>query len=349
MYKKEKKEHGFQVFSREIKAETIAPVVFFYGEEGYLIRWAAETLVNRFVEPSCKTLDYVHFRDEGETATDLVEAAGTYAMLSKRRIVWADNFAPLRSGNVKGFTAADLERLLAYIQEPNPSTIFIFSTEKPEMKSELVKALIAQARCYCFDRLDRAALSGFLQKRLKLAGKTADRELLRMIIEQSGYFNKESMYNLDHFVGDLTKVIAYAGDGPVTADIVSEVLCGDMDKFVFHLLDAVSGGQKEQAFNLLHNILDTGKDAFSVTALLINQFELLLEVAECKAEGMRLPEIVAVMKSSEFRIRKAMGFTEKFTVDKLKTILCELYEIDRNMKTGLLDQDLALELVLGRM
>jgi DNA polymerase-3 subunit delta len=83
--------------------------------------------------------------------------------------------------------------------------------------------------------------------------------------------------------------------------------------------------------------------------MLVGQFELMLEVAQMKEEGMSLGQIVATLKGSEFRIRKAMGFTEKFTVEKLKSVLCQLYEVDRNIKTGLLEQNLALELLIGRI
>ena len=64
---------------------------------------------------------------------------------------------------------------------------------------------------------------------------------------------------------------------------------------------------------------------------------------------MNLSNISARLKSSEFRIRKAMGFTEKFTVSRLKEILSQIYEIDRNIKTGLLSPELALEMVIGRI
>ena len=100
---------------------------------------------------------------------------------------------------------------------------------------------------------------------------------------------------------------------------------------------------------MLYHILQSGRDVYGIVAMLINQFELLLEVAELKKEGMNLSQIIAMLQSSEFRIKKAMAFTEKFTVEKLKNVLTQLYEVDRNIKTGLLDQNLALEMLIGRI
>ncbi len=55
------------------------------------------------------------------------------------------------------------------------------------------------------------------------------------------------------------------------------------------------------------------------------------------------------MKIHEFRIKKAIQAADRFTKTKLKEILVQLYEIDRNIKTGVLEQNLALELLVGRI
>ena len=144
-------------------------------------------------------------------------------------------------------------------------------------------------------------------------------------------------------------MIAYSYGGQITEEAVSQVLNGDMDTFIFNLLDAVSGGQKDRAFGLLYNILSSGRDVFGIVSMLVNQFDLMLEVAEFKEEGKNLPQIAEIMKGSEFRIKKAMGYTEKFTVNKLKSVLSQLYEVDRNIKSGLLEPELALEILIGRI
>ena len=48
--------------------------------------------------------------------------------------------------------------------------------------------------------------------------------------------------------------------------------------------------------------------------------------------------------ASEYRIKKLMPYVNRYSQDKLKQILSSAYETDRNIKTGLLDQQLALEM-----
>lgn len=349
MYKKEKKEHAFKSFSRDISSGTMPPVLFLYGEEGYLIHWAVESLRKRYVNPGCLALDYVRFQEDTDDLPSILEACNTFSMLSERRIVWADEFPPLRSVSARGFSTENLEQAEAYLEDPNPGTILVFSAEAPEGKSELVKLLKRKSRCYGFSQLDYSTLCGFISKRFAAEGASADRDVVREVIDQSGYFHKETEYRLYNLVNDIRKIAAYCSDRAVTAEAVGQVLNGDMDTFIFDLLDAVSSNQKDKAFALLHNILQSGRDVHSLIAMLVNQFELMLMVAELKEEGMNLGKITDTLHSSEYRTRKAMSYTEKFTVERLKRILSQIYEVDRNIKTGLLDPDLALELLIGRI
>ena len=349
MFKKERKEHAFKVFGRDIRETDMPPVLFLYGEEGYLINWAAETLIKRYVNPALISMDYVKFQDEGEDIGMILDACNTFSMMSERRVVWVNEFPALRSANAKGFGADAAAKVQAYLKEPNPGTLLVFAAQEPEPKSELVKLLKSQAKCYEFGQLDYSSLSGFITKRFAALGSEADRDLVKLIIDQSGYFNKETEYRLFNLVNDIEKITAYSQGGRVEEEAVSQVLNGDLDTFIFNLLDAVSGGQKDKAFGLLYNILRSGRDVFSIVSMMVNQFELMLDVAQFKEEGKNLAQITEIMKSSEFRIKKAMGYTEKFTVSKLKQILSQLYEVDRNIKTGLLEPELALEILVGRI
>ena len=50
---------------------------------------------------------------------------------------------------------------------------------------------------------------------------------------------------------------------------------------------------------------------------------------------------------SEYRIKKLIPYANKYSVEKLKHTLSGIYEVDRNIKTGLLDGQLALEMFIA--
>ena len=93
-----------------------------------------------------------------------------------------------------------------------------------------------------------------------------------------GYFHKETEYRISTLANDIQKVIAHSRGGIVTEADIAQSVNGDLDTFVFNFLDYISMGRKDMAFSLLHNILTAGSDVYAVTGLLVNHFELMLEI-----------------------------------------------------------------------
>ncbi len=342
-------EHAFKIFNRDLKNGNFPPVILMHGTEDYLIRWAVKSLVKKYVNPAAKSLDFVKLNEEGTSCDMILEACNTFSMFSEKKVVWVKDFPPLVSAAARGYTSVAVEEIIEYLNSPSDGCILIFSSEKLDAKSNLVKALRKAGKVYDFNKLDYAQLAAFAEKRFRNAGVSINRDILRYLIDETGYFNKETEYRISNLNNDILKIIAHCDDGVVTENDVIQTLKGDLDTFAFNFLDSISSRNKDSAFELLHNILSAGTDVYSIIGLLVSQFELLLAVKEFKEDGMRQSEIAAVAKVHEFRIKKAMGFADRFTIGKLKDILCQLYETDRNIKTGTLEQTLALELLVGRM
>ena len=78
-------------------------------------------------------------------------------------------------------------------------------------------------------------------------------------------------------------------------------VAGDMETFVFDMLDAITGNKKDRAFQILYNILYSGKDAFSIIGAIVSQFELLLSVKA--AEGRRYGSFCDAQEAGRKRIQ----------------------------------------------
>ena len=346
MYKKNVK-HSFKVFAEDLKKEQIGSVLLLYGTEQYLVRWAVDTLVKKYVNPAAAALDYVLLDSEAVTADQIIEACETFSMFSEKRIVWVRDFRLLAADSVKGWSKEDIHRLTSYIQTSNDGTILIFSAEEIKASAALTASLKKKARCYDFDRIDKAELASFARKRFRAAGVEIGSGTLGYLIETTGYFNRESDYRLFHFENDIRKIIAHSDGVRITETDVAGVVDGDADTFVFDMLDGISGNQKDKAFRILYNILHSGRDPFSLIGAVVSQFEMMLSVKQMREDGLDLSAMQKKLGGSEYRIRKMIPYTNKYSVAKLKQILSSAYETDRNIKTGLLEGQLALEMFIA--
>ncbi len=347
-YKKTKTEHAYQLFHKDLKNGDIPPVIFMYGVEGYLIDWAAGALADKYADKSSMAADFLKL-DEIENVNELIEACDTFSIFSTKRIIWAKDFLPLLKKKPKGYGKDELDRLRTYMAGPNPQTILILSCAEADDDIPFVKELKKTVRSYDFCQLDRTQMIAFAQKRFKAAGAEIKDRTLSYFVDETGYYNKETQYRLYNLINDIEKLAAYSGGEQITEEDIDATLRGDLDRFAFGFLDALTSGKKDKAFRMFHNIIKTEDDFYRIYGLIVSQFELMLEAKELRDESADIDRIASMLKANPYRLKKAIVFAERAGTGKIKEILTYLYEVDRNIKTGNMKGDLALELMIGRI
>ncbi len=349
MAKKASPSLGFRDIANHVKAGKIAPVVLLFGEEQYLVRWAAELIRKKFVMPGMEAMDFVLLEGDTADAGSIVAAAQTYSMLSEKRVVWVRDLGVLSSAG-KG---DDWESLLRYIEDPGDASILILSCESTDGRNGLVKALKKHAACYEFGKLSPRELRSFAQKRFRGAGLAIKPSVMEQLIRETGYENRESSYRLFSFENDLRKIIAYAEGGEVTPSDVEMMVSGDHDTFIFDLIDGISGNDKRKALEILHNRLsEDAYDGMRILFTIISQMELMYQIREFQdsPEGPQSSaQIAKKMKMNEYRVSRAAGYASRYSRKKLAEMLLAAYECYISSVSGLLPIQTSMELLIARI
>ena len=329
------KEHAFTAIERDLRENKVPCVVLLCGSEDYLIEWYKDALVKRYVSDAVRSIDLTVI--EGEN-------------LSFENI---PDFLPAEGKSVKGFRDSDIDRFAEYISEmPQGSMIIMTAREQEDSrrrKNKIKAAVEKYGKVYDFQQLSEKQLRGFIEKRLKVSGRSFHPSLTDMIISESGYGNKAVEYRLYNLDNDLKKIIAHSRGDSIKESDVRAVMSASPENDVFAMLDAIGRNRKDEALLLLHNLLDSGTPAFNLLRLITGQLELMLEVKEMKEEGMGPEEMQKTLGAHQFRIKKALSASGKYQLKTLKKILCEAYEVDGNIKTGLFDDSLALEYFVAKL
>lgn len=352
MYRKPKQTRNFKTFRSELSSGDMKPVVLCTGEEGLQIRWAVGEIRKAFVAPGMEAMDYACWTESDADTDSILRSLDTFTMLSKKRVVWIRDIPPLsKKGAVRGWPLADIRRLADYVAHPNENTVAVFSCENVEDSSELVRALKKHASVYTFDRLSRGQLAAFADKRLKAAGKTISSADMDYLMDATGYFNKEGDYRLFSFDSDIRKMIAHADGSRVTREDIDAAVSGEGERFIFDLLDGISGNDKTRAFSLIHNRLSAGvSDEMELLGKIASQIELLLEVREFQtmpARPMTPAEMHDYTKIHEFRLKKAARYASRYSVPELRAMLRGVYRASERIVTGEMSARLALEMFVA--
>ncbi|HVI41337.1 MAG TPA: DNA polymerase III subunit delta, partial [Anaerovoracaceae bacterium] len=310
---------------------------------------AIDTLVQKYVNEVTREMDFSRIDGASVTFDQIRNDCETLPFLSERRVVLISDFKLIEGGKTKGFDDEEEKLLADYLKNLPENCMLILTSQGADKRKKLFKAISESGGVYEFGELDEKSLKSYIEKRFKEAGKTARPAVVAELIAASGYYDKDTDYTLYNLENDIRKAIAYNEGVEIGMDAVENSISGNLDTNVFAMIDSLGRDRKDEAYQMLHNLLVSGEQVYKLLALLCSHFEIILSVKEMKEEGKSFSEMKDILGIHEFRIKKAASFAERYTVSHLRKILRETYEIDKNIKTGLLESSLALELFIAEI
>ena len=325
-------------------------VMLLYGAEEYLVSWACRYITGCVVEPAVASIDLTRLSEESVNASEIMSACETLPFMSKRKLVIVDADPLFSSAKDEAGTG---KKLSDYIPKIPDTTMLVLVCTKPNKTRALYKAAAKSGLVFDFTPLDDATLKGWIQKRLASAGKTADPVMLLNFAKASGYGEKDSTYSLYNLENDLNKVVALSAGKEITRQELFRIYSAPAQTNAFTLIDSAFSGSKEAAYRILADSIDLQQASkqmgviLGFIGLLCSQLEIMVETAERRAEGQDLAFIAKETGINEYRLRKAASAAAKRTVPQLRADLDAAYQMEKDIKNGVMDARLCIELFIA--
>ena len=334
---------AYKDFANDRRKAILRDVLMFYGAEDYLMNLAVERLIEDNVMPEDRDLDVRFMDGDSVSAYDIMAEARAYSMFSQRRVIIVRNYLPLYRNSAD----AGCDELAGFAAGSLDTAIVIFCVESrfSDDITAFGRKMIKACGSYEFARLDKADLRSFITKRIRESGRMIARRELEHMIDLTGYYNKGSSYDLAQLDRDLIK-LCKAGEGEdISSELIEEILIGDSDRFVFNLVDALMSGDRGRSLSIAEAIIRDDDGAMAVLALLTKQFEIMQDALELSDRGFSLPAMAKKTGVNEFRFKRAYSAAGRYSLTRIRRILKDLYNTDRDIKRGDIDKDTALELI----
>lgn len=331
----ENKEHSFRLFQKDLKEDKLKGRILMCGKEEYLISWAKNTLIKKYISDSMKDMNLVELDIDEVTNQIIEENLLTPPFFSEKRIVVINN--------IKTRDFSKLECL----ENINMGENILLLLSNEDMKKPKVVNFY-----YNFDRLDKREVSKFINKRFKSGEISISSPMITTLINHTEYLEKDREYDLYNLMSDIDKLIAYTksvGDGSLTLEHIKAIMPPTMENDIFKLLDAISRNNKEVALQILNNMLYKGEREHSILAMIVGQLEILLQIKELAEHGFTIEEMTSKTKIHKFRVQKAVNSVRSYDRDRLKSMLVSAYGTDMRIKRGLLQPHTAMELLIGEL
>jgi DNA polymerase-3 subunit delta len=275
----------------------------------------------------------------------LTNAVSAMPFLAPRRLVILTNpLAKLNNVTLRDKFVALLERV-----PPSTALVLVENRQLTEDKDRR-NGKIHWLELWANQAGERAIFRTFLIPR----GEAMTEWILERAEAMGGQFTPEAAERLADQVGDeprqldqeIRKILTYV-------DFKREVQPDDIDHLtpfsrqgdIFAMVDALSFHKGREAQGILHRLLEE-QDALYIFGMVVRQFRLLLQARELLDHGGRETDIVRELKVSSYVAGKLVSQTHQFTQEKLEGIYRRLLELDEAAKTGQIEIDLSLDMLI---
>ena len=93
-------------------------------------------------------------------------------------------------------------------------------------------------------------------------------------------------------------------------------------------------------------MIKRNEEPIKILIMLANQFRIMYQAKELSKKGYTANDIASTLEVHPYRLKLALEKSRNFSSSVLLHYLEELADLDSNIKSGLVDKDLALELFI---
>lgn len=329
--------------------EKSSSVYLVYGDDRSAMQdFVASLLAKVSPDPGMRELNTT--RLEGKQAGEDAIHAAAYALpfLTSRRLV-------IVTEAMERFKSPEsLKRLIALLEGLPPSTELVLEVEDEFIPSgkdrgwqimgkagkkllEWVEKNPSRARSKLCQLPQQSSMPGWIiSDTRRLEGQItpqAAAALAALVGTDTGLARQE-----------IIKLLTYVDyKRSISLEDVQELAAPGGQADVFAMVDAMALGNGPLALRHLGRLLEE-QDQYSLFGMIVRQFRLLILTKEAALEGVRDQATLAQRLRSHPKVAgKMMAQAQHYSITDLEGIYHRLFEVDKMIKTGQIDPDIALQ------
>jgi DNA polymerase-3 subunit delta len=310
-----------------------ALAILLHGEERFLVEERARA-----------TTDAWRAALVSDFGLELLEGTGLTAARLQDSILQAPFLDPYRVIHVRALPPARAESLAPAVADiPASTRLLITVAGRINPTNKLAKAI--------------TKAGGSVEEMPHLKGRALSDWVARRAVEQhsltpaiAAQVVRVTPADLSVIDSELTKLAAYKASGSkLTNEAVTELLAGGREDEIFRLTDNLLPTPTAHALEIARSITRSGMQPTSVAYRMARHIGLVLEVRARQERGESLQQVQDDMAEHRFVVQKAYDAAQQADPDRLERALRQIRDYEWEVKSGQVDADLGLDVLLTRL
>ena len=316
--------------NEDLKTGQFKQIYLLYGEEGYLKRQYRDRFIKAML-PEGDTMNYAHYEGKNINVREVIDLAETLPFFAQRRLIVFED---------TGFFKSAGAELADYIKDMPETTYFIFVENEVDKRSKLYKAVKAKGHIVELTTQDEGTLKRWIQGIVRREKKQISDSVILYFLNKVGT-------DMENIQRELEKVFCYALDRQeITREDIDAVCVTQITNHIFDMVNAVADKNQRRALDLYYDLLALKEPPMRILFLMIRQYRILFQVKGLLKQGYGKKEIASKAGLHPFAAGKYMDQAKRFRMSELRAVLEDGADIEQRVKTGLLTDNLAVELFI---
>ena len=297
-----------------------------YGDEAYLKKQYKDKLIKALVAEG-DTMNFSAYEGKGINPKELIDLAETLPFFAERRVILVEN---------SGFFKNSCDDLAEYLLEPAASTCFLFVEEEVDKRSKMYKAVAKAGKAVEFGTQNEELLTRWILSRLKKENKNITGNVMQLFISKTG----TDMGNIDR---ELEKLLCYTMG---RAEDVEAITTEQVTNKIIDMVNAIAEHEQKKALDFYYDLLTLKEPPMRILFLITRQFQILMNLKDMGSKGFDQSTIASKVGIPPFAVRKNQAQAKGFTTEQLKQAIRDGVELEESVKTGRMNDQMAVELFI---
>ena len=284
--------------------------------------------------------DIIKYDMNIDSIDNIINEISMPSLFSNTKLLLVNNSTFFSSS--KSIDTTELEKYLENISK-SIYIIFTCNVEKIDSRKKICKLSDKIGKVIELKKGDRTYIINHLKDYINENGYKIDNYVLNKFIDKVGD-------NISILINELNKIFMYKIEDKTILEIdIDKLTVKNLEEDIFKLTDFIIKKDKFNCFKLYQDFLNNNFEETYLIGLLASQFRFLLQVKLLSNNGKNKDEITDILAVHPYRVKLAIGNLYSYSLNELTKNLNNLFILDKDIKTGLVNKKVAMELYLANL
>ena len=275
--------------------------------------------------------------------TQVLEDALTIPFLEDLKIIIIKN--PKFLTKNANTTKEDAKAFIKYLKKPSDTTILIVDATNIAIHqaNDIYKTLRNVARIIDYPEPEEIEIKGWIVRTFDSNNIDIKDDALNLLIEYIGDDQPRLSQEID-------KLVAYVGKGgTVHIKDITTLVPKDVSNEVYNLIKAIVSHDFNKTNSIYNTLVNNTKDPLMIFSMISNKFKELISTYKLLKFGYSQSDIAKFYNVSTGKAYYIVQEAKSFRLEDLEYYIDKLATLDYQIKSGKIDKNIALELLLLRI